>query len=93
MSTATTPVPEFKFEQDSSQDAKVVSKAAPVEAYLVEYKDGEGKVQTRIAFRLDKTMFIIQERIHGSLVVTPAVDWFNNSFTALVEENQEPESI
>ena len=93
MSTATTPLPDFKYEQDSTQETKVVTKAAPVDAFLIEYKDGEGKTQTRLGFKLNDTMFLVQERIQGQNVVTPAVDWFNKSFKSLVTENQGPESV
>lgn len=83
------PVPEdggFKFrEPGDSGDGAVssVQKVAKLETYIVAYKDGEGRVQTRVVFRIpgaDMT-FMINERISGSNVVVPTHGWFHKELS------------
>lgn len=79
------PTPEFKFGDAESESPSTVQKVAKVDAYVVSYKDGAGKDQARIVFRVPgaDVTFMINERISGSHVVTSAHPWFHK---ALVEK-------
>ncbi len=77
-----TPTPEFKFGDAEGQDPSTIQKVAPLDAYLVSYKDGENKDQARIVFRIpgaDST-FIVNTAISGKNIVTTAHPWFHRKF-------------
>ena len=82
----------FKFGQAESGEPSSIQKIAKMDAYLVAYKDGEGKDQVRVALRLPggEATFVINEKIGGSNVVTSAHPWFHKAFVAKLEaEGQE----
>lgn len=76
--------PNFKFADASDSDApNMVNKVSKLEPYLVAYRDGQGKEQVRVCFRIpgaDAT-FMIQQRISGSNVVTSAHQWFHKALS------------
>jgi hypothetical protein len=80
----------FKFGQDEGSAPNTVRAVAPAEALFVNYIDGEGREQTRLVFRVpgakSRTAFIVQEKIGGSNVVTPAHDWFAKKLEKKVQE-------
>jgi hypothetical protein len=91
----------FKFGQDEGTAPNTVRAIAPAEALFVNYVDGEGREQTRLVFRVPgaktKTAFIVQEKIGGQNVVTPAHDWFAKKLEKKVAEvfgeDQSAESV
>lgn len=84
----------FKF-GDGEGEVSAIQKVAKLEAYLVSYKDGEGKTQVRVCFKLPGTeeTFIIQERISGTNVVTPSHAWFRREFAKALSDSRGAESI
>jgi hypothetical protein len=88
----------FKFGQAGEGEPNSIQKIAKLDAFLVAYKDGEGKEQVRVAFRLagGEATFIINEKIGGSNIVTSAHPWFHKAFVGKLEslgmENSKGES-
>lgn len=74
--------PEFKF---GAGDGAVgtVTGVAELSAYLVQYKDNEGKEQVRIAFRVPgaTSTFLLNERIGGQNLATSAHGWFHKALS------------
>ena len=72
-----------------------VTKVTPLETFLVEYRDGESKENTRVVFRVpnSKACFILQERLDGVFVTTAANAWFGESLTSYLKENKDAESV
>jgi len=95
MNTSTKPEAEFKYADTGSGESLVVTRATKMEAYAVEYKDGAGQSQVRLAFRDPKgsTVWLAQKQIQGANVVMPANDWFRAALNKKLETNKEPESI
>ena len=78
----------FKFaETNVDNTPKKVKNVGKLEAYIVNFNDGEGKDQTRIVFRVPghKESFILQERINGTNVATVAYDWFSSELAKEIE--------
>ena len=76
--------PDFKFgDIDAGTGPNSIQAVSPLEAFLVAYKDGEGRKQVRIAFRLpdEKATFLMQEKISGANVATSAHAWFHKALT------------
>lgn len=86
-------VPQFKFGTSENVVPSTIGKVANLETYLVQYFDGQGKEQVRVCFRIPKanTTFIMQEKITGANVVTPAHEWFHKALTAKLEKGQPSE--
>jgi len=78
----------FKFE-DSKEAAqpKTVVGILPVDTFLVNYTDGEGKTQVRLAFKTKDSdaVFLLQEKIGGQPVATSANGWFNDAFNSKLQ--------
>jgi hypothetical protein len=66
---------------------KKVKNMSKLEAFIVNFNDGEGKDQTRIVFKVpgEATTFILQERIQGANVAVPSHDWFAKMFHSAIE--------
>lgn len=77
----------FKFGQANEGEPNSIQKIAKLDAFLVAYKDGEGRDQVRVAFRLPggEATFIINEKIGGSNVVTSSHPWFHKAFVSKLE--------
>jgi hypothetical protein len=74
--------PQFKFGEGDG-GVGTVTGVAKLDAYLVQYKDQEGKEQVRIAFRVpgaDST-FLLNERVSGQNIATAAYSWFHKALT------------
>ena len=74
--------PQFKFGKEDGAVGTVTG-VAKLNAYLVQYKDNEGKEQVRIAFRVpgaDST-FMLNERISGQNLATSAYSWFHKALS------------
>lgn len=71
---------EFKFGEDAG-GAGTVTGVAKLEAYLVQYKDKEGRESVRIAFRVPgaNSTFLLNEKIQGQNVATSAYQWFHKA--------------
>jgi hypothetical protein len=64
---------------DDAPDAiNTVEAVLPLKAYLVKYRDGEGKQQVRVALKTEGPdhVSVIQAHIQGTQVVSPATGWF-----------------
>lgn len=90
--------PQFKFGSGERQTPQTIQGISPVDAFICGYTDGEGKTQTRICFRMKGSkggsqLFIVQERVSGSLVVAPAHKWFNTKFVEKLETEVGPKSV
>lgn len=57
-----------------------VTGVTPIQTYLVQYTDQEGKRQVRLVMREpgSKTCFILAEKIQGSHVATSSKEWFRD---------------
>lgn len=84
----------FKFGDATDGSPSSIEKIAKLEPYLVAYRDGEGKSQVRVAFRMPggEATFIINERIGGNNVVTSAHPWFHKAFVAKLEADGQEDS-
>jgi hypothetical protein len=84
-----TSIPKPEYHSGPGSEAKVVDRAAKLDTYMVEYKDGEGKKQVRLAFVVpgSKTTFIVNSSIAGKAVVTTANPWFHKALSDLLEED------
>jgi hypothetical protein len=60
----------------SSKSGKGLKRFTPVDTYLVQYEDGEGKTEDRLALVAENSVFILQERVAGTLIATAANKWF-----------------
>lgn len=81
--------PDFKFSNAMESDApNTIHKVDKLDAYLVSYRDGQGKPQVRICFRIpgSDATFMIQERISGSNVVTPTHVWFHKGLVDKIRD-------
>jgi len=74
--------PQFKFGKGDG-GVGTVTGVAKLEAYLVQYKDNEGKEQVRIAFRVpgSTSTFMLNEKIAGQNVATSAYSWFHKALS------------
>jgi hypothetical protein len=74
---------------------QTVKRVTALDAFLVEYVDGDGKVQTRVAFRIPKSeeVILVQERIQGNHVVVAATNWFKKAFCAKIDRAGKVESV
>jgi len=83
--SSSTPIPDevgFKFGDPSGLAPNSIQKIAQLDTYLVAYKDGEGKDQARVVFRIpgaDAT-FMVNAKISGKNIVTQAHNWFHKAF-------------
>jgi len=96
MSDNVIPKPEYKFDDaPGGGEAMVVTRLAELKPYLVEYKDGRGETQTRVAFHLPGSEFVwmLQKSIQGSHVVTQANDWFKKGFQKKLATSKPLESV
>lgn len=74
-------IPTFKV-SPQRKDPQTVEAVMPLTPYLVNYNDGEGRSQTRIVFATpdNKSVFILQEKIHGVPVAADSNQWFLKGF-------------
>ena len=81
--------PNFKFANAEGDAPKSIKRIDALETFIVEYIDGAGKEQVRIAFRVpdSQQVIVLQERISGTNVATMAHPWFNKA----IQEKMEPE--
>lgn len=79
----------FVFGDADEDRPNMVTGMLPMQAYLVQYNDGEGKKQVRIALRPQgsPTTFLLQNRIQGAFVATEAVAWFNKEMLRALKES------
>lgn len=95
--TVSIPKPEFKF-GEAGAPPKTVLGSLPAEVRIVNYTDPAGKDQTRMVaiIRGQKggvRAFIFPEKIDGSLVLTPANEWFNKAFVEAEARTSEIEMV
>jgi len=79
----------FVFGENSTDNSpNKIAALSELKTYMVSYNDGAGKRQTRIVFRVPNSdsVFLLQEKIHGSFVATGGTDWFNKAFSAKLRE-------
>jgi hypothetical protein len=90
MSSIQQPAGSYKFGQQTGTP-RTIKNATKLEPYLVDFTDGEGRDQVRVAFRVPDSahFFIVQEKIQGSFVVTRANDWFNKGLSAKLSKGVE----
>lgn len=76
------PTPKFTFGDGEDGAPNTIKKVAKLEAFVVAYKDGAGKDQIRICFRVPNSdaTFVLQQRIGGQNVATNTHEWFNKAF-------------
>ena len=83
-------LPEFTFGSDEGSAPQTVTGIAPVDAYIVQYRDQEGKPQWRIAFHAPNenpekdAAFLLQTSVGGKSIVSSTSDWFRTQFTKRV---------
>lgn len=82
--------PDFKFGTGERATPSTIGKVAKLDAYLVQYYDGTGKEEVRICFRIPNSnaTFIMQAKISGTNVATPAHEWFHKALTAKLDKGQ-----
>jgi hypothetical protein len=87
-------IKDFVFEGEDGQ-AQKIDKIVPVNTFLVQYFDHEGKQQTRLVARepATGTAFIINGQIQGQPVLIPATKWFQNQLKERLDANKGAESI
>ena len=89
----------FKFKEVEDQSIpKTVRAAQTAEMMMINYIDGEGHEQNRLAavFPGQKggvQAFLFNEKISGSWVATKAYDWLNAGLTDLLDQNKEDGGI
>ena len=70
---------------DKTREIKNVAK---LDAYLVNYADGDARDQTRLVFT-DPTRkgatFVLKQVVQGTGVVVPATAWFEKSLRAAID--------
>jgi hypothetical protein len=87
--------PEFVMGKADENAPKTVKNVAKLEAFLVEYVDGEGNKEVRICFQVPgaSSTFMLQERINGVFVATAAQDWFHKALKQKLTEQKGVESV
>ena len=65
-----------------------VTKVAAVDTYLVQYKDGEGKEQVRLVFKVpgSEAVFVLAEKIQDRPIASTATGWFRKKFNEMLAE-------
>jgi hypothetical protein len=79
---------EIKFSDPTvERTPKGIKNLSRLDAYIVNFNDGEGKDQTRLVFKVpgNPGVFILQDRIHGTNVATAANDWFGKAVSNIIE--------
>lgn len=77
------PAPQFvTSEAYEGAQPQTVTKVAPLDAYLAQYKDGEGKEQVRVVFKVpgSEAVFVLSDIISGRKVASTSTGWFKDSF-------------
>ena len=72
--------PSFKFSDVTESDApNTILKLSKMDAYLVSYRDGQGKEEVRVCLRIpgSDSTFIFPARISGANVITTSHPWFH----------------
>lgn len=93
MSSAIPRPEDYKYQNSGAP--RTVTGAAPLKPYVVSYKDGEGRPQTRICFRTEdgSATFVVQEKVAGQMLTVSANAWFHKGLSEKLQEDVEPESI
>lgn len=78
------PTPQFVTAEASADGGmpQTVTKIAPLDSYIAQYRDGEGKTQVRICFKVpgSDAVFVLNEMIGGRKLATTATGWFKDQF-------------
>lgn len=91
--TGQTPKPDFKFEEATrGMNPKTVRGIAAADLMMVNYVDGEGKEQNRLAAVIPgkkggHQVFVFNEKIQGSWVATAAYPWLAEGVTKLLVQD------
>ena len=99
--------PKFIFGESTTSDApQTVTGIAPVDAYIVTYRDHEGKNQWRLAFHAPNedpekdSAMILLPTVRGQDIIKSTSDWFRSQFSKRVRgflnrdaENQEDTGV
>jgi hypothetical protein len=85
---------DFRFEGGTGDRQKITA-AVPLESYLVQYHDADGKQQVRIAFIVPgtDTGLVGQHQISGTQVFAPMSKWFLNQLKEKVGPKDGVESV
>jgi hypothetical protein len=89
-------IPGFVMGADSDQNTtQKVLGIIPVDSYLVQFKDSEGREAVRMVFQPKgtKVVFNMQEKIAGMHVATEASGWFKDSFNQALAKTQDVKTI
>ena len=87
-------IKDFKFDGDDGKEQKI-TRVVPVEQFLVQYYDQEGKQQARLVARDPKsgTAYIINGQIQGQPVIIPATKWFQAQLSENLKGEEEVASV
>jgi hypothetical protein len=83
--------PDFKFGDVNAGTApNSIQAVSKLEPYLVAYKDGEGRAQVRIAFRMPdgRATYLLQEKISGSNVAVATHQWFHKALSKKLQVDE-----
>jgi len=82
--------------KDAGADPNTVTRVTKLEAYLGEFTDERGQKTSRIFLKMPGTehVWIIQQQIGGSNVVTEPNKWLREGFNKVLKDGvDEPESV
>lgn len=88
--SSTQPVGSYKYNQPTGTP-RTVKSVTKLDPYLVSFTDGEGRDQVRIVLRVPGSdhVFVVQEKIQGSFVVTKGNNWFNKCLVKELDKGVE----
>lgn len=89
-------IPGFVMGTDDGKNVtKKVLGILPLDTYLVQFKDADGKEAIRVVMQPKgtKTVFNLQEKISGIFVATQASSWFRDSFNQKLGSAQDVKSV
>lgn len=94
MSSIVKPAGAYQVEE-SGEPPRTIKAVTGLKPFLVSFVDGEGRGQTRIAFRVPETdsFFVLQEKIQGNFVATSGNNWFNKALAKKIDGEEKVESI
>lgn len=81
-----------RFVTATQEQDQTVQKIAPLQAYLVQYKDGSGKQQVRVVFQVPNTeaIFILANSVSNVSLLKTATKWFTNAFLKRLKKKETP---
>lgn len=73
--------PKFVIGRPDEATYQEVTRVLPVDVFLAEYKDSEGKTLTSLCLRPKGTeaVFVLADKIGGTFVASPATRWLKSS--------------